>query len=207
MLAAMSVRIGVRGGRWIEVAPRHPGGEVLRFDDVAHALRFLREGIGPGDVRALRGLLADESGTSRLDDPAVLRLVAGRLVARRLAAVIGQEWGPGFVAERIEGVLPKVVLPAPAPRVSAIDEEVAEVARERPEAWEPVAQAWTLVAAARDGTPFCEICEAPKPSARPIEVAADSLVKDVEPAEQAATLIEAARRGVPFCELCRADRA
>jgi hypothetical protein len=209
MLAAMSVRIGRRGGRWIEVAARHSEGEreAERFDDVAHALRFLRDGIGPGDVRALRGLLAHETAIARLDDPAVLRVVAGRLLARTFTAVVGLERGPGFVAERVEGVLSRVVLPAPAPRASSIVEDAGEVARERPESWEPVAQAQTLVAAARAGTPFCEICEAPGSSAGRIEVAAVAPAEGLDPAAQAATLIDAARSGVPFCELCRADRA
>jgi hypothetical protein len=208
MLTTMSVRIGRRGGRWIEVAPWHSAGEreAVRFDDVAHALRFLREGIGPGDVRALRGLIADETATSRLDDPAVLRLVAGRLLARRFRAVIEQERGPGFVERRVEGVLSKVVLPAPPPRVAPIVEEADEVAREQPELRDPVGQALTLVEAARDGVPFCEICDAPKLSPEPIEVAPEPLPADLDPAEQAATLIEAARGGVPFCEICGAGR-
>ncbi|MYM88527.1 hypothetical protein GTP91_15255 [Rugamonas sp. FT82W] len=63
-----------------------------------------------------------------------------------------------------------------------------------------IAQAEVLEEAAKDGTPFCEICEAARKAA---EQASESAKTQVAQAE---TLEQAARDGKPFCEICEKMR-
>lgn len=64
-----------------------------------------------------------------------------------------------------------------------------------------IAQAETLEAAAKDGTPFCEVCEAARKTA---QQAAEAEANQIA---QADTLEQAARDGTPFCEICEKMRA
>ncbi|WP_459747658.1 hypothetical protein [Pseudomonas sp. 3A(2025)] len=74
------------------------------------------------------------------------------------------------------------------------------------------AQAATLETAARDGTPFCAICELKKAEAARQKTA--SPAPDAAPTErqaaqdaQAATLETAAKDGTPFCAICELKKA
>jgi len=211
----MSVRIGHRGDRWIELGAWHDvRGEALRFADLAAALLFLRERVTAGDPRTLRALLTRDSAvTPRLDDAALLRLVARRLHAGTLKAVVWHERRYSLVDQTPLWQPPRVVLPAAEPRVAApapVEEPPPLApAPAMPDDWDAAAQAATLRAAARDGAPFCEVCRRP-PATPPPRVAPaaaapprPTLPPDSDAAAQAATLRAAARDGAPFCEICR----
>lgn len=166
ILPAMSLRIGHRGDRWIELGAWHAVvGEALRFYDAMGAMLFLRERIQPNDIRTLRALLTAESAlTRRLDDAAVLRLVSHRLHARKLKAVAWYERSYGFVERPVVWQLPRAELPAAPLREAAPD--LADLYLSAPAAgplmpgdWNAEAQAHTLREAALDGTPLCEICQ------------------------------------------------
>lgn len=163
----MGVRIGHRGDRWIELGAWFAvTGEALRFCDATGALLFLRERITPGDLRTLRALLTHENAlTGRLDDAAVLRLVAHRLCARTLKATLWHERRYSFVERAALWQPARVELPAPAPRVAEPSAElqaaVPEKAETLPADVDAAAQAETLRTAARTGAPFCEICRKP----------------------------------------------
>lgn len=186
----MSVRIGHRGDRWVELGAWHAvGGEALRFCDSGGALLFLREQVTPLDLRALRRLLtAEDAMTPRLDDAVVLRLVAHRLQLRTLKAVAGQERRRSFVGRKPVWTPPRIELPAPAPRESAPVVELPAV--ESPPTVAPTpgvaadAQALTLREAAREGTPFCEICE-PKPVRKASQTPPDRATSQPPPARKA----------------------
>lgn len=162
----MSVRIGHRGDRWIELGPWHDHGmtgvgEVLRFHDADGALRFLREQVDAGDLRTLRALLNHEHPLLRGQaDAVVLRLISQRLCTRALRAVARHE-PRETVVERASVWQPaRVELPAPEIRESAPAEESrSQPAAAMPADWDAEAQAHTLRAAAELGTPFCEICQ------------------------------------------------
>lgn len=64
-----------------------------------------------------------------------------------------------------------------------------------------ITQAETLEEAAKDGTPFCEICEAARKAAQ------QSSESDANQLAQAETLENAALDGTPFCEICEKMRA
>jgi hypothetical protein len=214
----MSVRIGHRGDHWIELGARHiVHGEALRFLDVSGALLFLREHITAGDLRTLRALLTrDNAMTPRLDDAALLRSVAHRLHAGALKAVVWHERRDTFVEQAPHWQPPRLVLPAAEPRVAApapVDEPPPHAPAPppvMPRDWDAAAQAATLRAAARDGSPFCEVCRPPPPAAPPRPPApppASTLPPNSDGAAQARALREAARDGAPFCEICRKPAA
>ncbi|MBL9103077.1 MAG: hypothetical protein JNL82_19180 [Myxococcales bacterium] len=159
----MGVRIGARGGRWIEV---HLAAAVtrdaIRFHDAAHALRLLREHADADDVRRLRELVPGAATSNRrLVDLEVLRRVAERLAAGTLVAVVHAREYPALTSS--------VTLPPPAdvplvpftarpepPTLAPVRARIPEFTP--PSDWEPLAQARALVAAAEDGAPFCEVC-------------------------------------------------
>ncbi len=157
----MGVRIGHRGDRWIELSAWHATtGAALRFSDITGALLFLRERIGPDDVRTLRALLThDNATTGRLDDAAVMRLVAHRLCARTLKAVVWHERRDSFVERRAAWQPARVELPAAEPRIAQPQGEFEIAPTALPDDLDPAAQASTLREAARSGVPFCEICQ------------------------------------------------
>ncbi|MBV6324355.1 hypothetical protein [Duganella violaceipulchra] len=64
-----------------------------------------------------------------------------------------------------------------------------------------IAQAEALEAAAKDGTPFCEVCEAARKAAQ------ESAEAEANQIAQADTLEQAAVDGTPFCEICEKMRA
>lgn len=159
----MSVRIGHRGDRWIELGAWHAvAGEALRFGDEAGAHRFLREQLQTCDLRTLRGLLTRDHALLRgHDDAVVLRLVAQRLHTRALKAVAWH--APHDSVDRVAAAVwqpARVELPAAQPRESApVEAPRAAPASLMPADWDAEAQALTLRAAAERGTPFCEICQ------------------------------------------------
>lgn len=207
----MGVRIGHRGDRWVELGAWHAvSGEALRFCDLTGALLFLREQVAPPDLRALRGLLTrDDAMVRRLDDAVVLRLVAHRLHQRTLKAVAWHERRYGFVETLAVYSPPRIELPAPTLRESALVADPPAIAPPRPSPAAPrdeeaEAQAFTLREAARSGAPFCEICErSPGPEASQPAPPDELFPATSDPAAQARTLREAASEGAPFCALCR----
>ncbi|QJE01797.1 hypothetical protein HH212_18640 [Massilia forsythiae] len=72
-----------------------------------------------------------------------------------------------------------------------------------------VAQAQVLEEAARNGTPFCEICEAARVPVDPTPQDREASTYPPSPADhvaQAETLEQAAQHGTPFCEICETTR-
>jgi hypothetical protein len=220
-VAPVGVQIGHRGGRWIELCVARPRPDAPRFHDAAHALRYLRERTDAGEVRRLRALLPGaELPAQRLDDAEVLRRIAEGLVARRLSL--------RFERDREHAWIEAPALEGPAARPSILrspPDEPAEVLQ-RPRAdlpefvppndWDSQAQARTLILAAREGAPFCAVCQrtrspiaakpvttASRPEAGESRAASDApLPASVDAVAQARTLVQAARDGVPFCAVC-----
>lgn len=220
-VAPVGVQIGHRGGRWIELCVARPRPDAPRFHDAAHALRYLRERTDAGEVRRLRALLPGaELPAQRLDDAEVLRRIAEGLVARRLSLRFERDREHAWIEAPAPG--------GPAARPSILrspPDEPAEVLQ-RPRAdlpefvppndWDSQAQARTLILAAREGAPFCAVCQrkrspiaakpvttASRPEAGESRAASDApLPASVDAVAQARTLVQAARDGVPFCAVC-----
>jgi hypothetical protein len=210
----MSIRIGHRGDRWIELGAWHAVvGDALRFCDAAGALLFLRQRIQPEDLRRLRALLTDRDVVlQRLDEAVLLQLVSQRLHAGTLKAVAWYDRIYSFTEPVAAWQPPRIELPAPAPRESAPFRESSELSRVAP-APAPLmpgdvdaqAQASALREAASDGTPFCEICQRtpPEPLTSPTGTMTESLSeptlpRDSDAAAQARVLREAAEEGTPL---------
>lgn len=220
-VGSVGVQIGHRGGRWIELCVARPRPDAPRFHDAAHALRYLRERTDAGEVRRLRALLPGaELPAQRLDDAEVLRRIAEGLVARRLSLRFERDREHAW----IEAPAPQVPAARPSILRSPMDEPAEVSQRPRaelpefvpPKDWDSQAQARTLILAAREGAPFCAVCQrerspiAAKPAntasrtmAGESRAASDaSLPTSIDAVAQARALVQAARDGVPFCAVC-----
>lgn len=149
------------------------------FDGEPEARRFIqRYFLDAGAMARLRGALAsDLYPLTRWSDEEVLSAAARRLARGqwRVAyeALAAAPAGPApiqrSVPARREAPPPQDAMAQRLQRIprmpSARAEQPADVPPPAPAEWSPsaadqVAQAETLVTAARDGTPFCAICEA-----------------------------------------------
>lgn len=226
-VASVGVQIGHRGGRWIELCVARPHPDAPWFHDAAHALRYLRERTDAGEVRRLRALLPGaELPAQRLDDAEVLRRIAEGLVARRLSLRFERDREHAW----IEAPAPSVPASRPSIQRSPMDEPAEVSQRPRadlpefvpPNDWDSLAQARTLILAAREGAPFCAVCQRKRSpiaatpvttASRPADTASPEAVESraasdaplpasVDAVAQARTLVQAARDGVPFCAVC-----
>ena len=195
-----------------------------RFCSADEAFDYLRYWSGTPDARAELKSLLQRSGTSlvgahaggdgwlrglaaRLSSGAVVVVEEpqaagrpGRLVAAASAAAGGDEMAS----------LPLLSDMVASPAVAAPEPVEVDAAAEQPDQLDQVAQAETLEQAARDGTPFCEICNAAQAAdtAAPEPAEVDPAVDQPDQLDQVAqaeTLEQAARDGTPFCEICVAS--
>lgn len=197
-----------------------------RFASAGDAFDYLRYWLGePGARSELKSILqrsgqslaGAHSGVDGWQHALARRLATGAVVVMEERSQLGAPArligpSPASTADTAVADLPLLsdVSPAtPAPKqeeaVSPVTEEesnsspVAEA--ELPEsAAVQIAQAEVLEEAAKDGVPFCEICEAARKAA---EQPSESTENQVA---QAQTLEQAARDGKPFCEICEKMR-
>lgn len=145
------------------------------FDGEWDARQFVqRYFLDAGAMARLRGALAaDLYPLTRWHDEEVLSAAARRLARGQWRVAYEELAGPppirSSLPARREAPPPADAMerrPQRMPRMSgAREEQPAEVPTPAPVEWstsaaDQVAQAGTLVTAARDGTPFCAICEA-----------------------------------------------
>jgi len=197
-----------------------------RFASAGDAFDYLRYWLGePGARSELKSIL-QRSGTSLAGAHSGMdgwqhalarRLATGAVVVveecsqpRAPGRLIGPS--PASAADNAVAGLPLLSDLSPATPVEVREPEVSALATEEstppsiteaelPEsAAVQIAQAEVLEEAAKDGTPFCEICEAARKAAEPAPEAASSQVAQAEALEQAA------RNGTPFCEICEKMR-
>jgi hypothetical protein len=140
----------------------------LAFHSLDEAARYLRSRSGDTDFNArLRACLAGElhlhghHDTDALHCYVATRLASGELQLLEHARYIGGAYNPEAAtaapppaAARPPAPKPAKA-PAPAPAAAPVEAGIYDDADQR-------AQAMVLTQAAKDGTPFCEICEREK---------------------------------------------
>lgn len=196
-----------------------------RFTSMDDAFGYLRYWSAEPDARAELKSVLQRSGASLVSAHAGtdgwLRALASRVLAgavvvveedRRSGSPARLVAPPGAAATVVVAALPLLTDPSLRIDMPVAAPEAVPVADE-PEATAPstesdtpeipaaiaaqIAQAKSLEEAAKQGTPFCEICAAARTPA-PEQSASDQVQ-----IRQAETLEIAARNGTPFCEACQ----
>ncbi|WP_158567973.1 MULTISPECIES: hypothetical protein [unclassified Duganella] len=198
-----------------------------RFTSAGDAFDYLRYWMGePGARSELKSILqrsgpslaGAHSGVDGWQHALARRMATGAVVVveehSRLGAP-GRLVGPSSAGATDAAVdaLPLLSdmsspIPSPVqePTATAVTTEASTTSpitesEESASAADQIAQAEVLEEAAKDGTPFCEICEAARQAA---EQSSESPANQIAQAE---TLEQAARNGTPFCEICEKMRA
>ncbi|GJJ03260.1 hypothetical protein RugamoR64_37980 [Duganella rhizosphaerae] len=201
-----------------------------RFSSSDEALNYLRYWLGKPDARAElkwilqrsgQSLAGAHSGVDGWQHALARRMATGAVVVieeHRQRGAPGRLVGPTSAATTDAADAAVAALPllsdtaspsaqasSTAPPASTVTTEASNTApiaepEESASDADQIAQAEVLEEAAKDGTPFCEICEAARQAAQQSTEAAANQVA------QAETLEQAARNGTPFCEICEKMR-